>query len=167
MRKLALALAAVAALFMTAPAGAAITVRNYTVTGSGTGTFSLNLDTSTSAYSLLSLDLTFGDTSFATADAAILDLGGGNLQIGGAAGGGAQPVLLAGTNDFWFQFADIGLFSGGVIFTQNHGQTQGSGTLYIFSTPAAVPEPATWTMMLLGFGAVGFAMRRRRRVALA
>ena len=25
---------------------------------------------------------------------------------------------------------------------------------------AAVPEPATWAMMLLGFGAVGFAMRR-------
>lgn len=31
---------------------------------------------------------------------------------------------------------------------------------------AAVPEPATWAMMLIGFGAMGFAMRReRRRVA--
>jgi hypothetical protein len=29
-----------------------------------------------------------------------------------------------------------------------------------------VPEPATWAMMLLGFGAVGFAMRRRRRPVL-
>ena len=26
-----------------------------------------------------------------------------------------------------------------------------------------VPEPATWAMMLMGFGATGFAMRRRRR----
>ncbi len=26
---------------------------------------------------------------------------------------------------------------------------------------AAVPEPATWAMMLLGFGAVGFSLRRR------
>lgn len=26
----------------------------------------------------------------------------------------------------------------------------------------AVPEPATWALMLLGFGAVGFTMRRRR-----
>ena len=26
----------------------------------------------------------------------------------------------------------------------------------------AVPEPGTWAMMLLGFGAVGFAMRRRK-----
>ncbi|MES2903916.1 MAG: PEPxxWA-CTERM sorting domain-containing protein [Pseudomonadota bacterium] len=28
---------------------------------------------------------------------------------------------------------------------------------------AAVPEPTNWAMMLLGFGAVGVAMRRRRR----
>lgn len=27
---------------------------------------------------------------------------------------------------------------------------------------AAVPEPATWAMMLIGFGGIGFAMRRRK-----
>jgi hypothetical protein len=31
----------------------------------------------------------------------------------------------------------------------------------------AVPEPATWAMMLLGFGAVGFALRRSRAGAMA
>ena len=31
----------------------------------------------------------------------------------------------------------------------------------------AVPEPATWAMMLAGFGAVGFAARRRRTTAVA
>lgn len=31
-----------------------------------------------------------------------------------------------------------------------------------YSSTAAVPEPATWAMMLLGFGAIGFGMRRRR-----
>ena len=30
------------------------------------------------------------------------------------------------------------------------------------ASAAAVPEPATWAMMLLGFGAIGFGMRRRR-----
>lgn len=29
--------------------------------------------------------------------------------------------------------------------------------------PSAVPEPATWAMMLFGFGAVGFGMRRRKK----
>ena len=30
--------------------------------------------------------------------------------------------------------------------------------------PSAVPEPATWGMMILGMGAVGFVMRRRRTI---
>lgn len=34
-------------------------------------------------------------------------------------------------------------------------------------TTAPVPEPSTWAMILLGFGALGTAMRRRRRAALA
>ncbi len=29
---------------------------------------------------------------------------------------------------------------------------------------SAVPEPATWTMMLIGFGAVGMVIRRRRKM---
>ena len=32
---------------------------------------------------------------------------------------------------------------------------------------SGVPEPSTWAMMLLGFGAIGFATRRRRTLALA
>jgi len=28
---------------------------------------------------------------------------------------------------------------------------------------AAVPEPATWAMMLIGFGGIGYSMRRRRK----
>lgn len=31
----------------------------------------------------------------------------------------------------------------------------------------AVPEPATWALMLMGFGGIGLAMRRRRNPALA
>lgn len=32
---------------------------------------------------------------------------------------------------------------------------------------AAVPEPGTWAMMLLGFGAMGWSFKRRRKLALA
>ncbi len=33
------------------------------------------------------------------------------------------------------------------------------------ASPGAVPEPATWAMMLIGFGAIGGAMRRRKATA--
>lgn len=42
----------------------------------------------------------------------------------------------------------------------------GSSATLRVTSPAAtgdVPEPATWAMMAIGFGAVGRAMRRRRR----
>jgi hypothetical protein len=32
------------------------------------------------------------------------------------------------------------------------------------SLTAAVPEPATWGMMIIGLGAMGVAARRRRQV---
>lgn len=34
---------------------------------------------------------------------------------------------------------------------------------YAFRIDNAVPEPATWALMILGFGAVAFAMRRQRQ----
>ena len=39
-----------------------------------------------------------------------------------------------------------------------------SGTINI---QPGVPEPATWAMMMLGFGGMGLAMRRRRKPVLA
>jgi hypothetical protein len=35
------------------------------------------------------------------------------------------------------------------------------------ATISAIPEPATWAMMILGFGLVGFAARRSRTAAIA
>ncbi|MES2902962.1 MAG: PEPxxWA-CTERM sorting domain-containing protein [Pseudomonadota bacterium] len=37
------------------------------------------------------------------------------------------------------------------------------GLAFVGSVTPAVPEPATWAMMLMGFGAMGFALRRRKR----
>jgi hypothetical protein len=36
----------------------------------------------------------------------------------------------------------------------------------LFGELVAVPEPSTWAMMLLGFGAAGVALRRRRKTTL-
>lgn len=41
-----------------------------------------------------------------------------------------------------------------------------NAALYSTSNTPGVPEPTTWAMMLLGFGATGFAMRRTRSKAL-
>ena len=40
------------------------------------------------------------------------------------------------------------------------------GTLVVSELNPTVPEPVTWAMMLVGFGAVGFAMRRRKQTEL-
>ena len=41
----------------------------------------------------------------------------------------------------------------------------GGYELSIGTLQTAVPEPSTWTMMLLGFGAAGMALRRRKRAS--
>jgi hypothetical protein len=59
-------------------------------------------------------------------------------------GAGTYTLTVQGTR------GDSGSFGGNVAFQA-----------------AAVPEPAPWAMMLLGFGAIGFQLRRRRRSVLA
>jgi hypothetical protein len=41
-----------------------------------------------------------------------------------------------------------------------------TNTISNFSAPAAAPEPASWAMMVGGFGLIGGAMRSRRRAAV-
>jgi hypothetical protein len=43
--------------------------------------------------------------------------------------------------------------------------TSASNLVLTASTAGAVPEPATWAMMIGGMGVVGGAMRRRRSVS--
>jgi len=50
--------------------------------------------------------------------------------------------------------------------TINDGKGVSNAQILGTGTPA-VPEPATWAMMLLGFGGIGLTMRRNRKVALA
>lgn len=35
-----------------------------------------------------------------------------------------------------------------------------------FSNVSAVPEPSTWAMMMVGFGGIGYSMRKRRKSAV-
>lgn len=74
------------------------------------------------------------------------------------------PGFDNGTTEFW-QVSDVTLVAGQYKLLIN-GDNSDTGALEGSVTIAAVPEPGTWAMMLLGFGAAGYAMRRRRRPAL-
>ncbi len=73
-------------------------------------------------------------------------------------------TLSTGTQEFR-NLLNQALAAGGtnnlVVTGTTGGNAAFSGNLS-FSAAAAVPEPGTWALMLLGFGAVGFSMRRRR-----
>lgn len=54
-----------------------------------------------------------------------------------------------------------------VTFSYNGGNNGPAITNLTFDSTPAVPEPATWAMMLMGFAGIGASMRRRRRVSTA
>ncbi len=62
-------------------------------------------------------------------------------------------AIYIGFNNF---AAGTGLVNGSV--TLGHSEAFASAAV-----APAVPEPATWAMMLIGFGAIGVAMRRSRK----
>lgn len=85
----------------------------------------------------------------------------------------AAAFLVVGNNDLRtaendvveFNFAELTDFDGlttaaGYVFTS--GLTADTDIYRITFSTAAVPEPATWAMMVLGFGTAGALIRRRR-----
>lgn len=174
MRKLVLGMVGAAALAMGTAAGATVTIDSSTMNATGpdiigdiirinyqdgpglddpfveTLTFT-NTDPGTY---VLSLVTTFSSVDFTSA---ILT-------------GPSGPVNLAiqfdlPTLERWTT-SEVGLLAGQYTLTIT-GNAGGDGQMGGHIDIKAVPEPATWAMMLLGFGAVGFAMRRRRAPVLA
>lgn len=75
---------------------------------------------------------------------------------GGSAPGSLPITLLSGLNTLTFTY------SGGSQGLGDEGW--GLNSLQVTGEPfGAVPEPATWALMMLGFGAIGGGMRARRR----
>ncbi|WP_419809195.1 PEPxxWA-CTERM sorting domain-containing protein [Sphingomonas sp.] len=84
---------------------------------------------------------------------------------------GTKPMIAtvnAGSPNYVFQYSQLltagqqvglGIDRGGPGNTYFNDSTLFSGTI-----SGAVPEPATWALMIVGFGAVGGAMRRRSAV---
>ena len=56
-----------------------------------------------------------------------------------------------------------GVLNNLVINGVSRGNGNYGGQITFNPTRNAVPEPATWAMLLFGFGAIGFSMRRRKQ----
>ena len=67
-------------------------------------------------------------------------------------------------------FYNAGSFASGTTYSFNLSSyfpgTPGYSHITVYDEAGPVPEPATWAMMLLGFGGIGMAMRRRRKPSL-
>ena len=100
----------------------------------GTGLFS-GLNGSGATSSLANSVFVTGDTPFTTSSLSFIANGSGSLRF--AFGSSSQD--------------DIGPLLDNISLRINPAA---------LTTVSAVPEPSTWTMLLLGFGAVGFGMRR-------
>lgn len=72
---------------------------------------------------------------------------------------------MSSTNALAFTLSDSTPFDNFYDFTRgvNGGLINVGQGPVITPTNPAVPEPATWMMMILGMGAVGFAMRRQKQ----
>jgi hypothetical protein len=82
--------------------------------------------------------------------------------------GYVSGASLSGSSTYVGQtFASLGLTPGTYLYTWGSGPTADSLTVQI--GPAAIPEPGSWGMMLLGFAALGLAGFRasRRNAGLA
>jgi hypothetical protein len=127
----------------------------------GGGTANLGLPTGTS-------DFAFEWGSLDTYNTLTIGLfGGGSLQLIPNQG---QLVASPGNGNQTLPYTNGTLHvwgDAGEVFTGLKLQS-GSNSFEIdnLAVKGAVPEPATWGMMLLGLGAVGGAMRRKRAVAV-
>ena len=81
--------------------------------------------------------------------------GGGGRGLDGALGSAGRPGAAAFGSSF---------NSGMNPFTGVNSLTTGFVTIEQLTQVGVVPEPATWAMMIAGFGLAGTALRRRRAV---
>lgn len=173
MRKILLALGTAGALTFASASNAAITVDN----SSPAGLVITGPTTTGSTTTIGFTDSGLGNPTFAESITFTNDLAGlYSISLGtSSAAVNFTTAVLTGTSG---SYNLTSLFDNGTLeqwglsgLTLDAGQyvldiggtNSDTGVLSGTITIAAVPEPGTWAMMLLGFAGIGFSMRRRPR----
>lgn len=117
-------------------------------------TESLTFTNTLSGLYAISLVNTWGGVDFSSA---VLSGPGGPYSL--------SVIFDNGTTERW-ALGPMGLLSGQYTLTIN-GNFENGSTFGGHVVIQSVPEPATWAMMLLGFGAIGLTIRNRRRKLIA
>jgi PEP-CTERM motif len=81
----------------------------------------------------------------------------------GAGAGGPGVGVRGGVTGFYF----LNLAPNANLDTISTNFATTNSTAVLFGTSVGVPEPATWAMMILGFGSAGAMIRRRRALTAA
>ena len=133
-----------------------------TITANPNDTFGLTALTfqlATGSFTNLEFNL-FGTEGGGTAYFTAIDNEGQTFNFDN---GGLGFVLSSGSNFFGFHGIDgQSIVSFAISIMPGSIQDVRQIRLDEVGAVGAVPEPGTWLMMLLGFGAIGFGMRRRR-----
>ena len=188
MKQLALLGAAAASLFAAGAAEAATYVANRSV-GAGTVNLSITTDdtigvltdanivdyliTLNDGVTTFTLDFgtnsdfdIFRDAFTATATDLLFDFGQDAYALfqSPAPGSGGPFYCLQGTGDFaCFDFLGSAEGFDPVVSTQGQIERTALTGVQVIASVGAIPEPATWGLMILGVGAVGGAVRRQVR----
>lgn len=108
-----------------------------------------------------------GGAIFDLASIDFLGFGDGFDAVLTSSSGASELISTAGTHTFGSGFK--GIASATIDYVNFNIDSLGGFTLdnIVVQAASPVPEPYTWTMMLVGFAGAGMAMRRRRHLSRA
>jgi hypothetical protein len=170
MRNLLFAAAAAATLMAAAPLANAATVLNFT--------FAPNGNSAVAAFNSSGTGTTFSDTYTFTLPAGFASTSLTTAAVNGTTDTAFSSVMLNGitltTNASGAidvkSLLNVAVNPGGntlVVNGTSGGLFSYGGNISFAKLAAGVPEPASWALMIMGFGGMGAALRNKRRVQAA